>query len=245
MRSWAYHQVDRCETEIAPAFRTNSFGPRELARLCEPRRTVLVHFSTNYVFDGRQREPYDEEAAPNPLSVYGLSKLAGERAVHAHGLQHLVIRSCGLYGLHQGQRFAENFVERMIAAGSDGKGGRPLRVVNDQMVTPTYTGHLAQAVIKLLAARARGLYHVTNSGACSWWEFARAILLRAGLPAEVQPITSASYDAAAPRPAYSVMISRNAAQAGLAPLPAWEEGLDAYFQERARRSGEIGVRVEF
>jgi dTDP-4-dehydrorhamnose reductase len=115
-------------------------------------------------------------------------------------------------------------------------------VVTDQIMTPTYAGHLARALVPLLAAADDGLFHLTNSGSCSWWEFARAILRRAGLPDQIEPVTSRDYGAAAPRPAYSVLASRRGSSP-VAPLPSWEEGLEAYFQERAQRRN--GVRVEF
>jgi dTDP-4-dehydrorhamnose reductase len=230
----AFHQVDRCETAIEDAFLINSYGPRALALACAARRTTLVHVSTNYVFDGRQREPYDETAAPNPLSVYGLSKLAGERFVQRYAPRHFLVRTAGVYGRHAGRKAGENFVERMIAAAVHHRstGGNPLRVVNDQIATPTYAGHLADAIVRLLETTAFGLHHVTNSGACNWWEFAQAILERAELSVEVQPVSSAAFGAAAPRPASSALVSCRAADAGIGRLPTWEEGLEAYFRER-------------
>jgi dTDP-4-dehydrorhamnose reductase len=230
----AFHQVDRCETAIEEAFLINGYGPRALALACAARGTLFVHLSTNYVFDGRRREPYDEAAAPNPLSVYGLSKLAGERFVQAHAPRHFLVRTAGVYGRHAGRKAGENFVERILAAASTGGGGAPLRVVNDQIATPTYAGHLADAIVRLLASTAYGLHHVTNSGACSWWEFAQAILERADLSFAVQPVSSGEFGAAAPRPPFSPLVSRRSAEAGFGRLPTWEEGLEAYFRERSR-----------
>jgi dTDP-4-dehydrorhamnose reductase len=236
----AFHHVDRCETAIEEAFLINSYGPRALALACAARRTTLVHVSTNYVFDGRRPEPYpepyDETAAPNPLSVYGLSKLAGERFVQMHAPRHFLVRTSGVYGRHLGRKAGENFVERIIAAAAHHRstGDAPPRVVNDQIATPTYAGHLADAIVRLLATTAYGLHHVTNSGACNWWEFARAILSSANLSVEVQPVSSAVFGAAAPRPAYSALVSCRAAEAGIGRLPTWEEGLVAYFRERGR-----------
>ena len=234
----AYNQVDRSETAIEEAFAANSYGPRALALSCAARRMTLTHVSTNYVFDGRRSAPYDEAAAPNPLSVYGLSKLAGERFVQAHAPRHFIVRTAGVYGRHAGRKAGENFVERMIATASAASnhsstgGGRPLRVVNDQIATPTYAGHLADAIVRLLSTTAYGLHHITNSGACSWWEFAQAILARAGLRVDVQPVSSAEFGSAAPRPAQSALVSGRSAEAGFGRLPTWEEGLEAYFRER-------------
>jgi len=226
----AFHQVDRCETAIEDACLINAYGPRALAIACAVRGIALVHLSTNYVFDGRDREPYDETATPNPLSVYGLSKLAGERYVQTHMAQYFLVRTAGVYGRHAGRKAGENFVERIITAALSG--GRPLRVVDDQIATPTYAGHLADAIVRLLDTRAYGLHHITNSGACNWWEFARAILARAGIAAEVRAVSSAEFGAAAPRPANSAMVSRRSAENGFGRLPTWEEGLEAYFRER-------------
>ncbi len=232
----AFHQVDRCEADSERAFLVNSYGPRELARHCASRGIRLLHVSTNYVFDGRQRAPYDEAAPPNPLSVYGLSKLAGEAFVLREDPRHLVVRSAGLFGRHQGRQTGENFGERMIAAAAR-TGGSPLRVVTDQIMTPTYTGHLAAAMVRLLEVDEGGLFHMTGSGSCSWWEFAQAIVKRAGVRAQIEAVTTAAYGAAAPRPAYSVLSSSRTERVGLAPLPSWEEGLDAYFRERTQARG--------
>jgi len=236
----AFHQVDRCETAIEEAFLINGYGPRALGRACAARGITLVHLSTNYVFDGRRSEPYDETAPPNPLSIYGLSKLAGERFVHAQAPRYFLVRTSGVYGRHTGRKAGENFVERMLAAASTAAsqssigGGQPLRVVNDQIATPTYAGHLADAIVRLLSTTAYGLHHVTNSGACSWWEFARAIVARAQVSVAVQPVSSAEFGAAAPRPAYSTMVSRRSAENGFGRLPTWEEGLEAYFRDQGR-----------
>jgi dTDP-4-dehydrorhamnose reductase len=233
----AFHQVDRCEMAIEEAFLINSYGPRVLALACAARELLFVHLSTNYVFDGRRHEPYDEMDTPNPLSVYGLSKLAGERFVQAHAPRHYIVRTAGVYGRHAGRKAGDNFVERIIAAATVATGGKaaaPLRVVNDQIATPTYAGHLADTIVRLLTTRAYGLHHVTNSGACTWWEFARAILVRADLSVEVQPVSSAVFGAAAPRPARSALVSRRSAEANVGRLPTWEEGLEAYFRERGR-----------
>jgi dTDP-4-dehydrorhamnose reductase len=203
---------------------------------------TVLHVSTNYVFDGRRSAPYDETAAPNPLSVYGLSKLAGERFVQAHAPRHFIVRTAGVYGRHAGRKAGENFVERIIeaagaaaSAASGGGGGAPLRVVHDQIATPTYAGHLADAIVRLLATTAYGLHHITNSGRCTWWEFTQAILAKAGLRAEAKPVSSGEFAAAAPRPAYSELISGRSAEAGFGLLPTWEEGLEAYFRERGER----------
>jgi dTDP-4-dehydrorhamnose reductase len=225
----AFNQVDQCEMEIDQAFCVNGYGPRMLARFCEERGARLVHFSTNYVFDGRQQIPYDEEAPPNPLSSYGLSKLAGESFVRRLSRRHLIIRTCGVFGFRRDRRPGANFIERITTAAT---AGRPLRVVDDQIMTPTYAGHLATAVAGLLGRGASGLYHVTNSGWCSWAEFAREILIRTGAAGEVHPVSSREFAAPAKRPAYSVLQNARLRSAGIHELPEWSVGLDAYLRER-------------
>ena len=232
----AYNQVDRCELEIERAFQANGFGPRLLAQACQRHEVALVHVSTNYVFDGHRQEPYDETDAVNPLSTYGLSKLLGELFVQRHCPQHLIIRTCGLFGRHEGREMGDNFVERILSAAAS---GRSLRVVNDQVLTPTYAGHAAEAIGRLLGIRARGLFHVTSSGQCSWWEFARAIVQRADLDLLVDATSSDAYGAAAPRPGFSVLRSHHRS---LPELPDWQAGLDAYFRDRAiPRSPQAGM----
>ncbi len=232
----AYNFVDRAETEPQVAFAVNAWGVRELARVCAELNCTLVHFSTDHVFglDEQHRTPWTETDAPGPVSVYGLSKLAGEYLARALCPRHLVIRTCGLYGFGGGGK-GSNFVETMLRLAGQ---GRPLRVVADQICTPSYTGDVAAITVDLLARGKPGLYHVTNSGACSWHEFARAVFELAGVAAEVAAISSHEYGAAARRPAYSVLAPTGLAALGLSPLRPWREGLAAYLQERRRRRGE-------
>src|SRR5262249_39271488 len=159
----AYNFVDKAESEPPEAFAVNAWGVRELARLCHARDCLLVHFSTDYVFglDETRRQPWTESDAPGPVSVYGLSKLAGEYLVRSLCPRHLVIRTCGLYGVWGSGGKGGNFVETMLRLASQGK---PLRVVDDQICTPSYTVDVADATVALLAAGRAGLYHVTNSG---------------------------------------------------------------------------------
>ena len=168
----AYNFVDRAESEPQEAFAVNAWGVRELARLCRERDCLLVHFSTDYVFglDDTRRQPWTESDAPGPVSVYGLSKLAGEYLVRSLCPRHLVIRTCGLYGVWGSGGKGGNFVETMLRLAGQGK---PLRVVDDQTCTPSYTVDVAETTLALLKADRPGLYHVTNSGGCSWHELAR------------------------------------------------------------------------
>src|SRR5579871_312229 len=191
----AYNFVDRAESEPQEAFAVNAWGVRELARLCGQRDCLLVHFSTDYVFglDPTRQEPWTETDAPGPVSVYGLSKLAGEYLVRSLCPRHIVIRTCGLYGIWGSGGKGGNFVETMLRLAGQGK---PLRVVADQVCTPSYTADVANATAELIDTGAFGLYHLTSAGSCSWYEFARAIFEQAGIKANVTSITSAEYGAA-------------------------------------------------
>ena len=227
----AYNFVDRAETEPEAAFAVNAWGVRHLATACRDLDCTLVHFSTDYVFglDEQRRTPYTEADAPGPMSVYGLSKLAGEYLVRALCPRHFVIRTCGLYGVWGSGGKGGNFVETMLKRAREAK---PLRVVNDQRCTPSYAVDVAANAAALMQTDRYGLYHLTNAGSCTWHEFAKAIFDTAGVRADLAPIESKDYAAPARRPAFSVL--DNAALAGLdlaRPRP-WQEALTAYLQER-------------
>jgi dTDP-4-dehydrorhamnose reductase len=231
----AYNLVDRAESDPGAAFAVNAWGVRDLALICRDLGCVLVHFSTDYVFglDEARREPCGETDAPGPVSVYGLSKLAGEYVVRAICPRHFVIRTCGLYGVWGTGGKGGNFVETMLRRAAEGK---PLRVVADQTCTPTYTADLAGAVAALTAMDRYGLYHLTSSGSCSWHEFAGAVFEAAGVKADLTPITSREFGAPARRPAYSVLSTAAYQRLGLPPMRPWREALAAYLAERDRKN---------
>src|SRR5206468_2838433 len=170
----AYNFVDKAESEPDAAFAVNAWGVRGLARACRDLDAALLHFSTDYVFglDAARVTPFAVGDAPGPVSVYGLSKLAGEYAARAECPRHYVVRTCGLYGVWGSGGKGGNFVETMLRLAGQGK---PLRVVDDQVCTPSYATDVAEAALALVRAGAQGLYHVRSGGACSWHEFARAI----------------------------------------------------------------------
>jgi dTDP-4-dehydrorhamnose reductase len=231
----AYNFVDKAEAEPEAAFRTNAWGVRELARACRDFGCRLVHFSTDYVFglDAGRRTPLTEDDPPGPVSVYGLSKLAGEYLVRSVCPRQLVIRTCGLYGVWGSGGKGGNFVETMLRVAGQGK---PLRVVNDQRCTPTYTADLADAAAALVARSVEGLYHVTSSGDCTWYEFAAEIFRQAGVKADLTPITSEQFGAPARRPGYSVLATGKLERAGLPRPRPWQDALAAYLHERASRA---------
>jgi dTDP-4-dehydrorhamnose reductase len=227
----AFHRVDDIETkDRAQAFAVNEVAVGQLAEACSRHGARLLHLSTDYVFGGGPRGPYAEDAPPAPLNVYGRSKLAGERLVEAAGPDHVVIRSSGLYGVAGSAGKGGNFVETMVRLGRE---GRTIRVVNDQISTPTYTADLADAIAGLLALAPRGgIYHLTNSGACSWFEFARHIFTLLNLAPDLQPTTSREFGASATRPPNSVLRNTRATALGLPPLRPWPDALAAYLRAK-------------
>ena len=226
--------VDRAESGPDAAFAVNAFGVRHLAEICRDLDCALVHFSTNYVFglDDQRRMPYVESDCPGPISAYGMSKLAGEYFVRATCPKHFVIRTAGLFGLWGSGGKGTNFVELMLRLAKEEK---PIRVVADQVCTPTSTVDLALATIALIQTGRYGLYHLTNSGSCSWHEYAQTIFELAGVEANLMGVTSEEFGAPAPRPSYSVM-ARAAYQAlGFPELREWREALTDYLRDRLKR----------
>ena len=226
----AFVQVDRCEDEVERSFQVNTYAVRNLAQICQELGSLLVHLSTDYVFDGKKRRPYLENDLPHPLSVYGVSKLAGEYFVRTLCERHLVVRSSGLYGPAGSSGKGGNFVETMLNLAR--AGGRPqqkpIRVVDDQVLVPTYTRDLAEAIVRLIDSQALGLYHLTSDGECSWYEFAQRIFTLLGLSPELSPTTTEAFAARARRPAYSVLRSARLAWR----LRPWHQALAEYLQER-------------
>jgi dTDP-4-dehydrorhamnose reductase len=225
----AYHNVDLCETEEEMSFRINAVAVKRMAQACSSAGAKLVHFSTNYVFDGRRGEPYAEDDLPSPKSVYAQSKLAGEYAALTYGAKALVIRGAGLYGLHGSGQKGGNFVTRILGRARE---GQQIRMVSDQRLQPTFTRDLATAVIEAVNADAMGLVHLTASGACSWFEFTQAIFEIAGLGVGIEPVETAP--GGTDRPRNGVLARTRADAMGLTPLRDWRDALEDYM----RRAGE-------
>jgi dTDP-4-dehydrorhamnose reductase len=221
----SYNAVDRAESEPDAAFAVNALGVRSLALLCRELDCTLVHFSTNYVFglDQDRAVPYVESDVPGPISVYAASKAAGEWFVRSLCPKHFVLRTCGLYGGSGTRR--GNFVETMLRKAAEGE---PVRVVADQLCTPTSAADLARASLPLLGSSDYGLYHVTNAGACSWFEFALAIFAMSGSRTPLTPIRSEEFVLPAKRPGYSVLSNARWIRAGFAPLRPWQDALAEY-----------------
>jgi len=218
----AYNRVDAAESEPERAFAVNARAPRALALAARDAGALLVHVSTDYVFDGSSTRPYREDDPAHPLSVYGESKLQGERHVLASGAEALVVRTSGVLGRRGSAQKGGSFVDRILA---QARAGKPLRVVADQVFAPTSAGELAGALVELVRLGARGLYHVTNQGSCSWRELATAVLAAAGLERPVEAIAAAELGLPARRPAYSVLDTSRGRALGLPPLRPWREAL--------------------
>lgn len=229
----AFHRVDDCEDDPEQAFRLNALAVRDLALVCRELGAVLVHFSTDYVFDGQKRTPYVEEDAANPLSAYGVSKLAGEYFVRSICEKYYLVRTCGLFGRAGCREKGMNFVERMLSLQTSGS---PIRVVNDQWVTPTSTEELAARVVELVGTGRYGLYHLTNEGQCTWYEFARTIFSWLGRRAELVPVDSLTFGAKAKRPAYSVLENKRAKEIGLTGFSPWPTALKNYLERLGHAS---------
>src|SRR5712692_6169846 len=222
----AFNDVDGAETMTKAAFAINGAGPGHLAEAAAAIGASIVHVSSDYVFDGTKGTAYTEDGPPSPLSVYARSKFEGERRVLESGVSACVLRTAWLYGVH-----GKNFVRAILAAAA--RGG-PLKVVADQVGSPTATADLAQAIAQLLQTPARGLFHVANGGACSRFEFAQAIVHGS---VEVLPITTEEAARPARRPANSSLTSIRWRQAGLRPLRSWNSALDAFLQTLPDASG--------
>jgi dTDP-4-dehydrorhamnose reductase len=191
-----------------------------------------VYFSTDYVFGGDDRlprRPYMEGEKPCPVSVYGASKCAGEDLVRQGNPKHLIVRTTGLYGLSTSRK-GWTFPELML---QKARAGELIRVVADQILTPTYTADLAAKVNELIDRDVTGLFHVTSAGACSWLEFTRELFAQAGVQAKLEPITTEQSQRRARRPAYSVLANARLSEAGLAPMRSWQDALRDYLQKKA------------
>jgi dTDP-4-dehydrorhamnose reductase len=234
----AWNLVDRAEDEPRAAFALNGDAVGTLAAACEKLGATLVHFSTDYVFDGAKRTPYAEDDPPNPLSAYGESKLLGERLARERCSRSFVIRVAALFGIARSAgKGGSNFVETMLGAAA---AGRALRVVADQVTGPSYTPDVAREVWRILRSAAAGVFHVSGSGETTWYEFAREIFRRERITPQLTAVTAQEFGARARRPPYSVLGHAALRALGHPVPPAWTEGLTAYLAERRAITGSAG-----
>ena len=225
----AFHQTARCEQQPAKAYEVNAVGAVNVARACELVDALLVHVSTDYVFDGAKRSPYVETDPVNPLSVYGLSKAAGEAAVAAYCPKHYVVRSCGLYGRVPSRGKGDNFITKIRRlAGERGE----ITVVDDEIVTPTWTLSLARQIRRLCTDRSvrYGVVHASNEGQCSWYQFTQEIFRLTGTTARLKPISVNAAAADLRRPRYSVLENRALKNAAANVMDCWRDSLVGYLK---------------
>ncbi len=226
----AYHRVDECETQPERSFEVNSGGAFYVANAARSKGAGIVHFSTDYVFDGAKHEPYVESDAPNPLNVYGVSKLAGEMVIRDVNPAHYIVRISSVFGVAGSSGKGGNFVETMISKARDGE---HLAVVEDMIMSPTFAGDAAHLLLQLLVKRAQpGVYHLANAGQCSWHEFASEILRLCRFDALPEAVAALTRPTPAKRPAYSALASEKLQKLRLTPK-SWREGLAEYLKRRS------------
>ena len=220
----AHTAVDLCETDIENAYKINAIGPRNLAIACEKINAKFVQVSTDYVFDGNIDRPYREDDNTCPNSIYGSSKLMGEKFTKEFCSRHFIVRTAWLYGE------GNNFVRTMLKLSETNK---EINIVNDQFGSPTSTVDLAKAIIELIHTEHYGTYHGTCEGKCSWYDFAQKIFEIRNIDIKVNPVTSEEYKRTAPRPTYSVLDNFMLKLVGLNSFRNWEDALIEYLNEEA------------
>lgn len=228
----AFVRVDDCESDADTAYRVNALGARNIAVVAQELGARLVHISTDYVFGGEVKPhtiPYTEFDAPVPLNTYGKSKLAGENLVRHLCSRHFIIRSSGLYGVTGASGKGGNFIETMLRLARERD---ELKVVHDQILSPTYTADLAQKIAQLMTTEYYGIFHITNRGACSWYEFTKEIIRLAGVGVKLTPITSDRFPTPAQRPRFSVLDNYHLRLLGLDDMRPWQEALRGYMKEK-------------
>jgi dTDP-4-dehydrorhamnose reductase len=225
----AYNQVDVAENEPEAAFRVNALAVRNIAVACRQIDARLVHYSTDYVFDGRFGRPYTEQDPTHPLGAYAVSKLAGELYAQAYLDNCLIVRTCGVYGPGGLVTARGNFVELMLRLAGAGK---PIRVVEDHVASPTYAPALASRTIDLVERGASGVFHIGGGTPVSWFDWAKLIFEAASLKPELHATSEREYRTAARRPKFSALSNAKLEQAGITPMPPLRETLKAYMQHR-------------
>jgi dTDP-4-dehydrorhamnose reductase len=228
----AMHHVENCEREPQKAFAVNALGARNLASVARDIGAILMHVSTDYVFDGAKKAPYAESDAPFPLNVYGNTKLSGEYFVRSGTDKHFVLRTSAIYGKSPCRaKGGLNFVELMLKLARErGK----VRVVDSEFVSPTRTTEIAAQMVALSRSDAYGLYHATAEGSCSWYEFAKEIFRVTNTKVTLEAAGPNEFPAKVARPTYSVLENLGLKSRGLNVFKPWQEGLGEYFSSTAR-----------
>jgi dTDP-4-dehydrorhamnose reductase len=227
----AYNQVDVAENEPQAAYIANALAVRNLAMACRQVDARLVHFSTDYVFDGTAGRPYTEEDRPHPLGAYAVSKLAGELYASAYLEQPLIVRTSGVYGPGGLRTARSNFIELMLRLGA---GQQPIRVVEDHVASPTYAPALAARTADLIERGLHGVFHLGGGAAISWFDFARLIFTVAGLQPQLRATNEREYRTPARRPKFSALSNAKMEGCGLEPMPPLESAIRSYMAEREK-----------
>ena len=234
----AIHHVENCEKEPLRAYEVNALGARNLAVVARELDAKLVHVSTDYVFDGAKKQPYVEEDRAAPLNVYGNTKLAGEAFLKGAAEKYFIVRTSALYGKSPCRaKGGRNFVDLMLKLAGERD---ELRVVDDEIVSPTSTAELAKQIVILSRTNHYGLYHATAEGSCSWYEFAKAIFEITNTKVRLKVAGPNEFPAKVPRPKYSVLENAELKKRELNALSNWQEGLDAYLSSNGRHSRSTG-----
>ncbi len=230
----AFVRVDDCEDRREDAFRVNARGARFVAEACDALGATCVYISTDYVFDGQNNTPYLEGDPTHPLSIYGLSKEAGEQSVRTTLEKHHIVRCSGLFGVAGASGKGGNFITTMLQLARD---GRDVRVVDDQRFCPTATDTLAKKIAWLMTTEEYGTWHITCQGDCTWYELAGAVFELAGLQPKLSPTNAEAFGAKARRPAYSVLGHGRLNQVGADDLPHWRDAVEQYLRTIGENSG--------
>ena len=225
----AMHHLEKCEQNPVKSFMVNGIGLRNLALVSKKLNSILVHISTDYVFDGKKLEPYLESDPPAPLNVYGNTKLCGEYFVSSIMKDYFIIRTSGVYGNMPCRAKGHNFVELMLKLAREKS---EVRVVDNEILTPTYTVSLAKQIVKLTLSKHFGLFHATSKGQCSWYEFAERIFQITNTKIKLSKADPSEFPAKTTRPRYSVLQNHNLQTLNMDIMPSWEDALQEYIDIR-------------
>ncbi|MGR6002857.1 dTDP-4-dehydrorhamnose reductase [Bacillus cereus] len=223
MHCATYTNVDTAEEDADTAYKVNGLGTKYLAQVAGKIGAKMLYISTDYVFDGTAKRPYKTSEPTKPLGVYGKTKLAGETFVQQYVDKFFIVRTAWVFGI-----FGNNFVKTMLRLGREHD---EISVVNDQVGSPTYTVDLARFMIELISSEKYGIYHVTNAGICSWYEFAVEIFKQAEMDVNVKPVTTEEFPRPADRPKYSVLDKKKIEEEGFLPLQDWKKAVACYLSE--------------
>lgn len=225
----AYHRVAECEKNDFASFKINSIGAKNLAITCKKSKIILVHISTDYVFDGEKKEPYIESDSPRPLNAYGISKLAGEYYIKYLCPKHFIVRTSGLYGSAKCRAKGGNFIDLMLKLAKEQD---EIEVVSDEILTPTYTLDLARKIRDIIQTDYFGLYHITNNGSCSWYQFAKKIFEFSRVKINLKAVSRERFPSEVKRPCYSVLRNCALERIDMDDMRKWDAALKAFLSRK-------------